>query len=207
MRSSRRQWVRCGTGIALGAALALSTARPARAALPVILPRPGQIGFTIQGGYGTLLKTGNLGDEFGSGGGLAVRVRYRMKYERAVGLSFETQTLDARAPADSMFARTSATTILSGLDFYQMFNTDDRTQSLLSFGAGLAQVHYTLRDGETEYPDQGDGLYLAAGGGIERFVYRSFALDFTARYTMIFQAQKVNQGIQALAGMIFYVAY
>ena len=47
----------------------------------------------------------------------------------------------------------------------------------------------------------------ALGMLIERFVYRSFALDFTARYTMIFQAQKVNQGIQALAGMIFYVAY
>ena len=45
----------------------------AHAAAQVILPRPGQVGFSLQGQYGTLLSSGNLGDEFGSGPGLAVR--------------------------------------------------------------------------------------------------------------------------------------
>ena len=41
---------------------------------------------------------------------------------------------------------------------------------MLSVGAGLAQIHDNLRDGEIEYPLAGDGVYVSVGAGIERFV-------------------------------------
>jgi hypothetical protein len=208
--------VRALTGGCLLAA-ALAGAAPVHAALPVVLPRPGQIGFTIQGQYGLMLSTGDLGDAFGNGGGLAVRMRYRMRYERALGLSFEAQNFGARTPGgnfapgdtigDPAFSRDQLNALLTGVDFYQMFNTDQKYQELLSLSGGLAQVHYVLRDGEIEYPNQGDGLYVAVGGGIERFFYRSFALDVSGRFTALFHGGQTNGTFQAAAGLIFYASY
>jgi hypothetical protein len=179
----------------------------ARAETVIVLPRPGQIGVGLQGGYGTLLSSGDFGSTFGSGASLAVRIRYRMRYERAFGISFESHSFDARQPADSAFAVSSATFLLSGVEMYQIFQTREKVQPMISVGAGLAQVHTTLRDGETAYPLGGDGLYLSAGLGAERFVYRSLALDFSTRYMAVFQNGSVNHDVQASAGVIFYASY
>ena len=185
----------------------LLSAVPARAGAPVILPKPGQVGFALQGQYGTLLSTGNLGDEFGSGGGLAVRVRYRMRYERALGISFEGQTLDAREGPTADTSRTTLNMLLSGVDFYQMFNTDQKMQQFISIGAGLAQIHFeTLRAGP-EYPLAGDGVYVTVGAGLERFFYRSFAFDFSGRYMAVFEDGQANHDFQAAGGIIFYASY
>ncbi|MGH7742349.1 MAG: hypothetical protein ACRENS_10045 [Candidatus Eiseniibacteriota bacterium] len=185
----------------------LSAAGAARAQLPMILPRPGQVGITVQGQYGALLSTGNLGTDFNDSPGLAVRLRYRMRYERALGISFESQSFDAREPATADSSRTKLYMLLSGVDFYQMFNTDQRTQQMISIGAGLAQIHYTLRDGEIEYPLAGDGVYVSVGAGMERFVYRSFAIDLSTRYMAVFEDGKANHDFQAAAGLIFYATY
>lgn len=201
-----KRWLEFGLSMLVLAA-PLVAAVPARAALPVLLPKPGQVGFALQGQYGTMLSSGNLGNDFGSGGGLTVRVRYRMRYERALGISFESQSLDARAAATSDTSRTKLNVLLSGIDFYQMFNTDQKLQQMLSIGAGLAQLHYTLRDGETEYPLAGDGVYVTAGAGIERFVYRSLAFDISGRYIAIFEDGKPNHDFQGAAGIIFYAGY
>ena len=64
-------------------------AGPVLATNNLILPRAGQVGIGIQAQGGTLLTPGDLGTEFGGGGGLAVHVRYRMRFERAIGLTFE----------------------------------------------------------------------------------------------------------------------
>jgi hypothetical protein len=201
-----KRWLEFGLSM-LVLAVPLVAAVPARAALPVLLPKPGQVGFALQGQYGTMLSSGNLGNDFGSGGGLTVRVRYRMRYERALGISFESQSLDARAAATSDTSRTQLNALLSGIDFYQMFNTDQKLQQMLSIGAGLAQLHYTLRDGETEYPLAGDGVYVTAGAGIERFFYRSLAFDISGRYIAIFEDGKPNHDFQGAAGLIFYASY
>src|SRR5580765_6857879 len=62
----------------------------------VVPPRAGQVGIGIQGQYGMLLESGNFGKDFGQGGGLTVRLRYRLRYERATGLSFESQNFASR---------------------------------------------------------------------------------------------------------------
>ena len=77
----------------------LLTAGAAQAEKSIVLPRAGQVGLSVQVQGGSLLTPGDLGVEFGSGAGLSVRVRYRMRFERAIGLTFDTQRLSARNAA------------------------------------------------------------------------------------------------------------
>jgi hypothetical protein len=209
MSRIHRSSVRIGLALAL-----LSLAAAANAAPSIVLPRPGQVGIGAQGQFGTLLESGRIGTDYGSGPGLAVRMRYRMRYERALGLSFESQTFDAREArlADTTaFVRLndvrlkSATLILSGLDLYQMFGTRTRTTKYLSAGIGLAQTSIKLTDGETAYP--GDGFYLSASAGIEHFFWRSWAYDVGVRYLSVFQDGQANHDLQGSIGLVFYASY
>lgn len=193
-------------------------AAEARAA-SIVVPRAGQVGVGVNGNFGTLLDTGMLGQEFGSGFGLGVRLRYRMRYERAIGLSFDVDHLDSRVPgyppgafgdpgpADTLLTRDVLNLTTTGLDFYQMFGTRTRNVKWLSLGAGIVQISSKLSDGEIQYPLEGDGTYLSLGGGVERFIYRSWALDFSTRYQAVFYGGSVNHNLQAAVGLMFYAAY
>ena len=205
-----------GALLALAAVAALAPAAVAKAL--VIPPRPGQIGLSIQGQYGTLLQNGELGDNFSNGPGLAVRLRYRMRYERAIGLSFESQTFDAKAntnfvdaftgqvvPPDSSIAPAKVTLITSGVDLYKLFGTRTNNTRMLSAGFGLAQVHFTLNDKETEF--RPDGFYLSLGAGLEKFFWRSWAWDMSGRYMAVFENGSTNHEFQASLGLVVYASY
>jgi len=196
----------------------LVLAPPARAASSIVLPRAGQVGLGVQGQVGTLFSSGGLGEEFGTGGGLTVRLRYRMRFERATGLTFDLQRLAARDPsgrAGAFDSLTDAPAVLrdqlqintAGIELYQLFDTRERTVKMLSAGLGLTQVTAKLSNGETQIPIAGDGLYLSLGAGLERFVYRSIAWDLGVRYMAILHDQRVNHDVQLQAGFIFYAAY
>jgi hypothetical protein len=217
MRRIRGFWFVVAVVLALGVALGGLATGTAQAGSIVVLPRPGQVGVSLSGMYGTLLDSGNVGAIFGSGPGMAVRVRYRARYERGFGLTFESQGLDARSgeqvdlfsgaamPADSEFAYKKLNLFLYGVDFYQMFGTRTKTTKMLSMGAGLAHPVFALNDGENEFP-LSDGAYLSAGVGVERFFWQSLAFDFGARYQAIFLDGKVNHDLQASVGLIFYAS-
>lgn len=188
----------------LAGVVALAAASSAQA--QVILPRPGQVGIGGQGQYGTLFKSGDFGDLFDLGPGGGVRVRYRMRYERALGLSFESQTFDARDDSpDSLAAPRRLTALMSGVEIYQMFGTRTRSVRYLNAGLGLAQYTIKNHQDETEFP--GDGFYLSLGGGIEQFVWRSAAIDFEMKYVTLFHEGETNHAIRLSAGAIFYVSY
>jgi hypothetical protein len=206
------------TGLLTVLALVVLAAGTAAAGTVVVLPRPGQVGLSVGGSYGTLLNSGEIGEQFGSGAGMNVRLRYRARYERGFGLTFESHTLDVRDletvrdywnderyPASSSVAYKKATVFLYGVDLYQMFATRTKTPLMLSAGAGLAHPAFTLNDGETQYPIN-DGPYLSAGAGVERFFWRSMAFDFSARYSAIFLGDKVNQDLHASVGLIYYAS-
>jgi hypothetical protein len=189
-------------GIALCVAGTIGWAAAAHA-LVIIPPRSGQVGLGVQGEVGTLLKNGNVGKTFGSGPGLAVRLRYRTRYERAIGLSFEGQRFDTR---DATLDSTQASLFTAGVDVYQLFGTRTRTTRMVSMGAGLAKYTVKLRSGETVFPFN-DGLYLSAGAGLERFFWRSWAYDLSGRYMAVFANGKANHDFQAALGLIFYASY
>jgi hypothetical protein len=196
-------------------------ARPAAGESSIVLPKPGQVGIEAGGGYGMLLKSGPLGDLYDAGPTFVVRGRYRMRYERALGLTFESQRMDVREAApvydgsDSTVAPTRISLITSGIEFYQMFGTRTRTTRMLMVGAGLAQARAKLNSGETQLVEvpgdiptgAGDGLYVSGGAGVERFFYRSWAFDLSARYMAIFREGKASHDLQAALGVIFYASY
>jgi hypothetical protein len=194
--------------------LVLATAS-AHAAARVEPPRAGQVGLGLQLSYGSLLKSGDTGNEFGSGGSYAVRVRYRMRYQRAIGFSFEAHHYDVREPQpyvagqDSTILPDRLDTSLAGLDFYQMFGTRTANVSYVLVSGGVAIERVALNDGETEISGKfsGDGLYVGVGGGLERFVWRAVALDASARYYGIFREGRPHQSVQAQLGFIFYAGY
>ncbi len=193
----------------------LAAAPAARAGVVITPPRPGQVGIGVQGQFGTLLEGGSLGNGFSSGGGLAVRVRYRMRYERAIGVSFENHGFDARpgatfhdlATGDVLSGQdvpTHLNLILSGIDFYQMFGTETPVTRMVGAGIGIAQAHRTAPSG-TDFPP--DGFYITVGGGIEKFFYRSIGVDASLRYHAIFTDGSTNHDLQASLGLILYAAY
>lgn len=193
----------------------------AGAASSIVLPRAGQVGLGISGAYGSLLPSGELGEEFGGGPGLSVRLRYRMRFERAIGLTFDAERCEARDPATNSFKNTAFDSlqdaptvqrdrmkiVTAGFEFYQLFDTRERTVKMISAGAGLAQVNSHLSSGETQYPIAGDGAYFSLGAGIERFFYRSMAWDLGFKYMGILHDGQLNNDFQVQAGLIFYAAY
>jgi hypothetical protein len=215
MPSRSQRWLRA----ALLTLVALTVhAAAARAASSIVLPRSGQVGVGITGSYGTFLPSGELGSEFGGGPGLSVRIRYRMRFERAIGLTFDAERMDARDPSGAAGAFDSLTEapavlrdrmkmVTAGFEFYQLFDTRERTVKYLSAGVGLAQISAHLTDGETQYPIAGDALFVSLGAGFERFFYRSWAWDTSFKYKPVLHDGKVNHDLQFQLGFIFYAAY
>ena len=207
---------RVGRWLAVAAMLGLGSAGAAHAASSIVLPRAGQVGVAFVGQFGSFLESGGLGDEFGSGPGFGVRVRYRMRYERGIGLSFENQRMEARDPssAETAFSaledsarRERLHMVTAGVDFFQFFDTRSRTVKQVNVGLGLAQPSARLSTTEIQYPIIGDGFYLSAGAGVERFFFRSWAYDIGARYMAVFHDGKVNHDLQGSIGVILYMAY
>ena len=215
MRFRGQRWLR-GALLTL-AALAVHAAS-AGAASSIVLPRNGQVGVGVSGSFGTFLPAGELGNEFGSGPGLSVRLRYRMRFERAIGVTFDAERMNSRDPSGASGAFDSLTDapavlrdrmkmVTAGFEFYQLFDTRERTVKYLSAGAGLAQISAHLTDGETQYPIAGDALFVSFGAGFERFYYRSGAWDMNFKYKPVFQDGKVNHDLQVQLGLMFYAAY
>ena len=215
MRFRGQRWLR-GALLTL-AALAVHAAS-AGAASSIVLPRNGQVGVGVSGSFGTFLPAGELGNEFGSGPGLSVRLRYRMRFERAIGVTFDAERMNSRDPSGASGAFDSLTDapavlrdrmkmVTAGFEFYQLFDTRERTVKYLSAGAGLAQISAHLTDGETQYPIAGDALFVSFGAGFERFYYRSWAWDMNFKYKPVLHDGKINHDLQAQLGLMFYAGY
>jgi hypothetical protein len=209
---------RLASAVLLTLATIAAFAAPAWAASSIVLPRSGQVGLGITGSYGTFLPSGQLGEEFGAGPGLAVRLRYRMRFERAIGLTFDAERMDARDPSGKAGAfdsltdapavlRESMKLVCAGFEFYQLFDTRERTVKYLSAGVGFGQISARLSNGETQFPLVSDALYLSVGAGFERFFFRSWAWDMSAKYKAVFHDGQLNNDLQAHLGLMFYASY
>ena len=193
--------------ILLLALTALAWSAPARAEWIIVPPRAGQVGLSVQGQYGALLDAGGIGSLFDSGPGLAVRLRYRMRYERGMGLSFESQRFDVRQPALDDTAAHHMNAFTYGIDVYQMFGTRTVATRWIGVGAGLVQFRRVLNDGEIDFAHNNDGVYVSTGAGVERFVWRSWAVDLSGKYLTVFQNGHANHDFQASLGVVVYATY
>lgn len=199
--------VKCGVLVLMVAGAALGMPGQARAA-KVILPKPGEIGFVGLAQYGSLFKGGEIGQDFRSGAGLALRLRYRMRYERGLGLSFERHGFHPRVESTDPLAPTTSTLILSGADVYQMFGTRTRAVKMVGATVGLAQVSQKLNGGETQLSGRGvgDGFFVGLGGEIEYFFWNSWAVDVSVRHHIVILHESTNNDLQFSAGLVFYAS-
>ncbi len=193
--------------LVLLALAAAGAAGPARAEWVIVPPRPGQVGLSVQPQYGLMLDTGSIGDTYGNGPGLSVQLRYRLRYERAVGLSFEGQRFDARVATTDDTLPNHMNAFLYGVELYQLFGTRTRVTRWIDVGAGLAQFREVLNDTELEFSNNPDGVFVTAGAGVERFVWQSWALDLSGRYYTVFQNGSTNHDFQASIGVVVYATY
>jgi opacity protein-like surface antigen len=198
--------------IVIGVLMAAALVAAAAGAAPIVLPRPGQVGVGAAGGYGFM--SGSVdGAVFDQGPTLAFRLRYRMRYERSLGLSFESQRFEIRDFEEAYGGdppqppgRKNMTLVLSGIEFGQLFGTRTRTTRMLFAGAGVAQQSGRIRDSnETWF--YGDGSYVSAGAGVEYFFMRSWAWDLSGRYALVFLPNTRLHDFQAALGVIFYASH
>ena len=108
-------------------------------------------------------------------------------------------------PLDSLPGRDRVDVVLAGLEFYQMFGTRTRTIKMLMVGAGLTQTSGRFINDEAFFP--GDGTFVSAGIGVERFLFRSWALDLSMRYMTLFIPDDRVHDVQASVGLMFYASY
>ena len=197
---------RHGVLAALAAVAAMLWAPASAFGAKVVLPRPGDIGFYGVAQYGTLLKGGEMGNDFNSGPGFSVGLRYRMRYERGLGLTFERHGFDPRTKSSADTAASKLTVLMTGAEIHQMFGTRTRAVKMLTAGVGLAQASQKLNSKETllSGPGVGDGFYVSLGGEIEYYVWRSWAMDFRLRYQAVILNQSTNHDFQLGFGLAFY---
>jgi hypothetical protein len=228
MRRTRFQPVTRSIAALCVAAALLAGAAVACAETIIVPPRPGQVGFGMGANMGALLKQGDFGKGFGASGepGVSVQLRYRMRYERGFGLTFDQQELDVRDGAefrgsfydDTRGAYRDTTWKASdpeyprklnlyfyGVEFYQMFDTRTKTVKMLSVGAGIAHPVRQDNDKEYEFPT-GDGFFLGVGGSIERYFVGSLAVDLSARYRLVLHEGSTNHDLHAALGFIWYAS-
>ncbi len=143
--------------------------------------REGTLSIGLQGQFGGMVG-GEFSDDFSTGFGIGVPLRYRLSRNSALGVTFAGQRYEAKEglfTADSI-AVDWFTSITTSLEYYQFFRVRDRTPRYLFIGAGLSQTRTRLADGQTEFP--GDGGVLTLGGGTEIWWKRTLTVDLSLRY-------------------------
>jgi hypothetical protein len=92
-----------------------------------------------------------------------------------------------------------------GFDLYQFFATRTRVPKFLSASVGIVHPYAQLSDGETGFTTSAsDGVFVGVGAGVEKFFYRSWAIDLAARYQALLYDGQTNHDLQFSLGMIFY---
>ena len=142
-------------------------------------------------------------NDFDSGTGFAMRLRYYLGDNRALGISLESQIFDGvRAPVnDDQPKRLTDAIIMADYLFY--FDRESSLSRYVAVGLGL---HHPGREYKS-YGEVGpDGLAASLGGGLEYFFHRSTSVDVSVRgYGLFGQGEGFLGSVEAAVGMNFYV--
>jgi len=213
LHASKGRWWMWG---ALAMILAASTARAQESSPPPAPPsgfrprvvREGTLSLGMQGEYGTFLGNSGFGADFNHGPALAVRVRYRFAEDQAVGVSFEGQRFNVKAPSDSAFGTDYLSAITTTFEYYNYFQTRSRTPQYLMIGAGLLQTREHLNDSEVDFP--GDGGVISLGAGAEYWWKRTLTFELSLRYNGFIHndngSTTLTHGVQGGLGFHFYTS-
>jgi hypothetical protein len=145
--------------------------------------------------------------EFGEG--IALRVRYSLARNRAVGLSFEDQRFRRLDGLDDSHPKQVQLSLLL-VEYYFYFHRPQKLSRYLVVGGGLhrpvvrikIEDEFTGRDVE-EAVFPGEDLTLTAGGGLEYVLGRRTAVDLSLRG----YAHRSDPGLSATAQVALGIHY
>ncbi|MCX5799813.1 MAG: hypothetical protein NTX17_00235 [Candidatus Eisenbacteria bacterium] len=142
-------------------------------------------------------------DDFDSGTGFAMRLRYYLGNNRAFGISFESQVFDAvPAPVSDDQPRGFKDAIVMA-DYLFYFDRESSLSRYVVVGLGLHHPGRDYRSGSEVGPD---GLAASLGGGLEYFFHRSTSVDVSVRgYGLFGQGDGLLGSVEAAVGMNFYI--
>ena len=156
----------------------------------------------VQGQYGFLAGDAEATDEFDQGAGYALRLRYYLGNDRALGFSMENQRFDGVAIAGDVPQPRDMSVAIFTADYLMYFQRASALSRYVTFGVGFHHPAREYQDGSEVGPD---GLVLTAGAGLEYFFHRVVSVDVCVRgYGLFGQGGLLGSG-QAAAGLNFYI--
>lgn len=152
---------------------------------------------------GMLFGNADPTDDFDNGTGFAVRMRYYLGSDKALGISLESQIFNGvTAPANEDQPRRFTDAILT-VDYIFYFDRSSALSRYLTVGAGF---HHPGRDYRGYSKVGPDGLAGCVGGGLEYFFHRSTSIDVSVRgYGLFGQQGGVMGSVEVAAGINFYI--
>lgn len=173
-----------------------------------IFEERGALAVGVQGQYGFLAGDAAttdgavVTDEYDQGVGYALRLRYYLGNNKALGISMESQKFDGIPDRVAEFQPKDMTVALFTMDYLLYFQRASTLTRYLTFGAG---VHHPAREYENGSEVGPDGLVLTAGAGLEYFFHRVASVDVCVRgYGLFGQGGLLGSG-QAAVGLNFYI--
>jgi hypothetical protein len=158
------------------------------------------VGAQVQ--QGTLVGDAPPTDDFDSGTGFAVRLRYYLGSGRALGISLESQVFDGvKAPVSVDQPRKLKDAIMT-VDYLFYFDRQSSLSRYVTVGVGVHHPGKEYRGGTEVGPD---GLVAALGGGLEYFFQRSVSFDVSVKGYGLFNQGGLMGSVEVAAGMNLYI--
>ena len=144
--------------------------------------RPNTISLGIQGDYGVVRGNSRLADGFDDGPGYSFRFRYMMAPSFALGFSFESQRFyDKGGIPSTELGAGDSTVVMTTVGIEGVFYIHREREVNPYFVTGFGYASPDVVDEVRGSARVNEGMFLALGAGLERFIRPRFSLDFTLR--------------------------
>jgi len=141
-------------------------------------------------------------DEFDTGTGYGMRLRYYLGSSRAFGISFENQVFDAKPSSLSADQPKEFRAAVVTLDYLWYF---DRKSTLSRYATVGLGVHHPVSEYKLDSKPGRDGIVGCIGGGLEYFFHRSTSIDISVKgYGLLGQGGFLGS-VEVAGGISFYI--
>jgi hypothetical protein len=175
-----------------------------------IFEEKGTLTMGLHGQYGLLVGDAPAADDFDSGLGYGLRLRYYLGGNRALGISLDRQTFEGAASSPTADRPEEMNVAIITMDYYWYFDRKSDLPRYISIGAG---VHHPSKD-YSEYSNNAwvpyskvgpDGIVVSIGAGVEHFFHRVAAVDFSVRGHALLGQGGALGSVEATMGLNFYI--
>jgi len=147
----------------------------APAAAQTRVEQSGTVGLTLSGSWAVITGDSRYGNGFDNGPGLTFGLRYVLGSHWSMGLSFYSQTYDAK-PDTTGLTKLRMTNVIFDTYFYRDRNTDASQYLSLGIGFYRPELH---RASDVAFP--GENFLVSLGLGAEIFIRENWGVELSGR--------------------------